>query len=297
MAEPSFSLDPPPGTYPYRFTQDDRFQYRAKVQSAGDCLEFVVRAVDTRRCAEQDYRNWLGVKRGKRLEPPPDTEREDSIRRSTERARRMVRLLCLEMRADRLLTFTTRETYAIDQLQVIWDRFCRMARTFDPSFKYIAVPEPHKDRDHWHIHAAYRGWVNINVVRRMWQAAIFSVTGRPHHSDASGARSPGNVDIQFRGRGAGISRARRIAGYISKYITKDLIERFNKKRYWHTKGVKVPESVREWLESKDLNTAVIELMRAHGLLVDGQFPAVKVWRPGNLAFFWVEKDSLPPPPF
>jgi hypothetical protein len=297
MAEPLFSLDPPPGTYPYRHTQDDRFQYRAKVQPAGECLEFVVRAVDTRRAAEADYRAWAGIPRGKRTEPESDQDRDDSIRRSTERARRMVRLLSLEMGADRLLTFTTRDTYALDTLQVIWDRFCRMARAFDPSFSYIAVPEPHADKDHWHIHAAYKGWVNINVVRRMWHAAICSVTGRGKHSDTAGTRSPGNVDVQYRGKASGIQKARRIAGYISKYITKDLIERFNKKRYWHTKGVKVPEAKRKWLEADNLDEAMREVMASYGLLVDGQFPVCKVWKPGNLVFFWVHSDQLPAPPF
>lgn len=298
MAEdPFFGPQPSPGVYPYRYTQDDRFQFRAKVQPAGECLEFVVRPVDTRKCAEADYRSWAGLARGRRLEPPTDEERADSIRRATERAKRMVRLLSLQLGADRLLTFTTRDTYAIETLQVMWDRFCRMARTFDPSFAYIAVPEPHKDQEHWHIHAAYKGWVNINVLRRMWHSSILSVTGRSGSSDTSGRRSPGNVDVQYRGRASGVHGARKIAGYISKYITKELVTRFNKKRYWHTKGVSVPGVQRRWLEAGDLNAAVRETMRLYGLLVDDQFPVCKVWQPGNLAYFWVEVHQLDPPPF
>lgn len=300
VSEPSFDTSPPPGAFPHRFTQDDRFQYRVKVQPAGQCLEFVVRAADTRKAADADYRSWAGIPRGKRL-PSEKTEedRQDDLRRSTERAKRMARLLCLQLGADRLLTFTTRDVLPLETLQVAWDRFCRMARTFDPSFAYIAVPEPHpSNEDHWHVHAAYRGWVNINVVRRMWHAALLTVLGRGRGSDTSGARAPGNVDVQYRGRGAaGISRARRIAGYIGKYITKDLVQRFNKKRYWHTKGVRVPEAQRQWLEADNLDEALREVMRSYGLLVDGGLPVCKVWKPGNLAFFWVDVGKLPEPPF
>jgi hypothetical protein len=298
MADALQSIDQPPlGAYPYRFTQDDRHQYRVKVQPAGECLEFVVRSVDTERCAAADYRAWAGLPKGKRIEPLTDRDREDLIRRSTERAKRMVRLLSLELGADRLLTFTTRDTYALDKLQVMWDRFVRMARTFDPSFAYIAVPEPHKDHEHWHIHAAYKGWININVVRRMWHAAIHTVSGRGGNRNTAGACSPGNVDVQYRGRAHGVQKTRRIAGYIAKYITKGLIERFNKKRYWHTKGVTVPEAQRRWLEADNMDDAVRETMRAYGLLVDDQFPVCKVWKPGNLAFFWIETSHLDPPPF
>lgn len=301
QTEPYSPLNsPPPGVFPYRHTQDDRHQYRVKVQPAGKCLEFVVRSVDTQKCADADYRAWAGIKRGQRVEPLTDTDRQDILRRSTERAKRQVRLLALTMGADRLLTFTTRETYALETLQVIWDRFCRLARAFDPSFQYIAVPEPHKDRDHWHIHAAYRGWININVCRRMWHAAIASVNGRSSDRAASyaGKGSPGNVDVQYRGRKgvSDISKARRIAGYISKYITKELVERFNKKRYWHTKGIKVEERKMQWLEAATLKDAIVETMRRFGLLVDNQFPVCSaVWNPGNMAFFWVETHALEPP--
>lgn len=299
LEPPEFSLSPPPGAFPYRYTQDDRFQYRVKVQPAGECLEFVVRAVDTRKVADAAYRQWAGIPRGPRLEPSTDADREDALRRSTERAKRSARLLCLQLGADRLLTFTTRAVLPLETLQVVWDRFCRLARTFDSSFAYIAVPEPHPTNpDHWHIHAAYKGWVNINVLRRMWHAALFSVHGRPKTSSGSGKDSPGNVDVQYRGRGArGIQRARRIASYIGKYITKDLLQRFNKKRYWHTKGVRVPDAQRSWLEAENLDEAMREVMRSYGLLVDDGLPMVKVWKPGNLAFFWTDVRSLPEPPF
>jgi hypothetical protein len=131
----------------------------------------------------------------------------------------------------------------------------------------------------------------------MWQAALCTVLGRGQSAAVDGARSPGNVDVQYRGRASGVHRPRRIAAYISKYITKELIERFNKKRYWHTKGVRVPEAQRLWLESDKLDEAVIEVMRRYGLMVDGCFQGSRIWKPGNLAFFWIEAHQLEPPPF
>lgn len=295
---------PPPGTYPHRFTDDDRYQYRVKVQPAGDSLEFVVRCSDTRKSALADHRAFHGIGRQPRYAPPDDQDRADSLRRSLERSKRMVRLLAIQIRADRLITFTTRETYDRPTLQTIWDRFHRLARRVCGGFAYVAVPEPHPSNpDHLHIHAATHGWINVNIIRKCWQAAIVSVDGRararahagPH--GMAGAGSPGNVDIQYRGKAHGLAKTRRIATYIGKYITKDVLPLFNKKRYWVTKGVSVPDPQRKWLEAENLDAALIEVMREWGLLVDGEFPAVKVWKPGNLAFFWVALADLPEPPF
>lgn len=114
---------------------------------------------------------------------------------------------------------------------------------------------------------------------------------------ASGKGSPGNVDVQYRGRSHGLAKTRRIAGYIGKYITKDIEPIFNKKRYWSTKGVSVPQPSRKWLKADNIDDALIEVMREWGLMVDGEYPALKVWNPGNLAFFWVPVAGLPEPPF
>lgn len=295
---------PPPGKYPHRFTQDDRFQYRVKVQPAGDCLEFTVRASDTRLAASADYRSFHGIGRAPRLHPPDDQEREDSIRRSVERSKRMVRLAALQIRADRLVTFTTRGVYDRPTLVVVWDRFLRLVRRVCPGFLYVAVPEPHKENpEHLHVHAAVHGWVNVKVLRRCWHAAILSVDAGARArcaaspSGVRGSGSPGNVDVSYKGRCKDLKSARRIAAYIGKYISKELVPIFNKKRYFLSKGVAIPEARRKWLESDNLDEALREVMREWGLLVDGEYPAVKVWKPGNLAFFWVGQDSLPAPPF
>lgn len=302
MGEPDYT-SPPPGAYPYRYTHEDRFQYRVKVQPAGDCLEFIVRASDTRLPAMAEHRAFHGVGRQPRIAPADDADREDSVRRSVERSRRMVRLLALQIRADRLVTFTTRESYDRPTLQVIWDRFHRLVRRVCGGFAYIAVPEPHKDKNHLHIHAAIHGWVNIKLLRRCWHAAICSVDSGARSrvaaspGGATGSAAPGNVDVQYRGKAHGLAKTRRIAGYIGKYITKDLLPVFNKKRYWCTKGVKVPEPQRKWLQADNLDAALLEVMREWGLIVDQEYPALKVWKPGNLAFFWVPLDGLPEPPF
>lgn len=295
---------PPRGAFPHRFTHDDRFQYRVKVQPAGDSLEFVVRASDTRLAAAADRNAFFGIGRGPRIAPAPDADRDDSIRRSVERSKRMVRLCALHIRADRLITFTTRAVYDRQTLVVIWDRFCRLVRRVCAGFLYVAVPEPHPSNPaHLHVHAAVHGWVNVNILRRCWHAAIFSVdAGARARSAASGtgvkgAGAPGNVDIRYRGRVADLKAARRIAAYIGKYITKDLAPLYNKKRYWVSSGVAVPAPTRKWLAAEDLDSALREVMRDWGLLVDGELPPLQVWNPGNLAFFWVPLSGLPEPPF
>lgn len=300
---PDIPGEPVTGQYPYRYTQDDRFQYRVKVQPAGECLEFVVRAADTRLAAIADRNAWLGIGRGPRSAPSDDADREDSIRRSVERSRRMVRLLAINIRADRLVTFTTRFVYDRPTLQVIWDRFHRGCRRLMGGFQYVAVPEPHPSNpEHLHIHVAINGYIPVNRLRKLWHAAICSVDGgaRAHaaaHGGTGGKGSPGNVDINYRGRSNGVKSTRRIASYIGKYITKDLLPIYNKKRYWVTKGVSLPDAQRKWLSADDLDEAVREVMRMHGLLVDQEYPPLQVWKPGNLAFFWVPVAGLPEPPF
>src|SRR5664279_873753 len=102
-----FTLEPPPGQYPYRFTQDDRFQYHVKVQPVAGQLEFSIRTVDTRLAASAALRAFQGYP--KRVGPAPHTDRDDNIRKAKLRAKSQVKLLAMELGVDRLLTFTIRK--------------------------------------------------------------------------------------------------------------------------------------------------------------------------------------------
>lgn len=196
-------------------------------------------------------------KRGKPKEKDEAAEKRD-LEKCAYRAARRVRLLCIEIRADRLLTLTTRNKLNdYDEVTATWKRFMRILENGGEKFEYVAVPELHKNCEHYHIHAAINGFVRVEMLRRCWQIALGG------KGDESGANAVGNVDIK-RNKRRHYDKNRQtigIAKYISKYITKSYIEhhQFNRKRYWAPRTIKLPESSGEWMRAETLADAVLEL--------------------------------------
>jgi hypothetical protein len=293
---------PTVGQYPHRFTHEERFQYRVKVQPVAGRLEFSIRCVDTRLAANAARREFEGRPiRGQYATIAADPE--DSARRSRLRAKNTVRLLALEMRIDRMFTFTIRKVgdpLPYDTVLKAWDLFRRsMERNFS-GFRYIATPEKQQNGQ-WHIHAGTCGFANINNLRKCWLDALNQVLGRSKML-VHGADSPGNVNVTNKRpiRGDWVKKATRIAQYIAKYIGKSMEAAFNRKKYFHTYGVKITEAQRKWLASLDRDSAVVEVMRLYGLLDEsaGVFVGfdIDVWRRvGCSAWFSVDVDDIPPP--
>jgi hypothetical protein len=189
---------------------------------------------------------------------------------------------------------------AYDDVLKAWDIYRRAMEKYYPDFRYIATPELQKNGQ-WHIHCGTAGFMNINILRRLWQYALNRVLGRDK-TLVSGADSPGSVNIATRGRilGDRVRKSSRIAGYISKYIGKALEVAFNRKKYFHSYGVAITPAQRRWIEATTRDGALSEVMRAYGLLDEaaGVFVGwdLKVWkRDAVSAWFSVELDSIPPP--
>ena len=167
-------------------------------------------------------------------------------------------------------------------------------------FEYVAVPERHpKNPEHFHLHVAYRGRTPFNLMRRLWHMSLEARHGRRVTKIMRGADSPGNIDVQsIKGR-TDVKRCRKIAKYISKYITKDLIAEFNRRRYWPSKGINVQDAKVYWLDSLNMTDAIRE---ACMMLGEWEFligaPAQKIFCPSDrVAWFAVEPERSPPPPF
>jgi hypothetical protein len=197
---------------------------------------------------------------GKRTKPK--NRDESNIQRDREkaayRAARKVRQFCIEIRADRLLTLTSRNLLNdYDELIATWKRFMRILETAGEKFDYIAIPELHKNGEHYHVHAAINDFIRADLLRRCWQIALGG------KGDERGADALGNVDIKQGKRGYQDpnKRAVAIARYISKYITKSYLEhhQFNRKRYWVPRTIKLPESTAEWMQAETVAEAVQEL--------------------------------------
>jgi hypothetical protein len=289
-------FEPVAGNYPFRHTQDDRFQYRVKVQPVAGQLEFSIRPVDTRLAALAAQREWQGFPL--RVGRSPETDREDNIRKAKLRAKARVKLLAMELGVDRLLTFTIRKVgdfcVPYDDVLKAWDYFRRMAQKWDPTFAYVAAPEVQKNGQ-WHVHAGVRGYVNVRILTRMWQGALNRVLGRSQ-SLVHGVDSPGTVNITKKLEGETLKKAKNIARYIAKYIGKALDSGFNRKSHFHTSGIEVSPAKALWLEAETRDGAIMEVLRKWGLVDDLCIPKVDIWfRDSCSAWFTVPAESIPPP--
>lgn len=280
-------------------------QYRLKVRQFSNVpAEFTVQKVDFEpefervQKAYYDGRSSVGRPVGKRA--PGAARSAESLERAQRRAKTTVRLLVTELAPSALVTFTTRETMPMDALLWCWQHFTRSMRLVGVEFEYVAVPERHPSNpEHLHLHAAYRGRTPFALMRRCWHMALEARHGRKTNVVLRGAESPGNIDVQRIKARESIARIRKIAKYISKYITKDLISEFNRKRYWPSKGVQLQGAAVFWLDSLTHFDAVREACRMMGAWDDDfAVPLQRLFSPSDrVTWCALNPDDFPPPPF
>ena len=109
---------------------------------------------------------------------------------------------------------------------------------------YVLVPEKHK-KGNIHLHVATHGFVDEKRLKRYWYLCV-------------GGAGMGNVTISYKQHLTQLQRATGVAGYISKYISKQIgYAEFNKKRYWASRH-KLPKSEKIILKAKSLVEAMKE---------------------------------------
>lgn len=250
------------------------------------------------RAYENGHTNCTTRRGGVRVKK--SVQNPEVIERSQRRAKIQLRLLATELAPNALVTFTTRELLTVDQLLECWQNFTRLMRSAGVDFKAIAVPERHPSNpDHFHLHAAYRGRANIKTIRRLWHIALEARHGRRITKTLEKSQSPGNIDVQpIKGR-TDIKRCRKIARYISKYITKDLIAEFNRRRYWPSKGINLQDAKVYWLDSLSMTDAIREACMMLGEWDDlANVPSQHLFNPSDrVCWFAVDPGRSPPPPF
>ena len=193
----------------------------------------------------QDLRLRPRGVRGKRealqdeTEQDVSTKADKSLRTSVERSKRMIRKRCKQIRADRMLTLSTRANETrIEVWAKWWDEFRRRLNRVQ-EFHYVAVLERQK-RGAWHIHIAVSGRQNWKLLRSIW----LSVIGKAGTDGAVNDSIKGFKKLCVFRKVGGKGRAMRhlIATYIAKYVGKGANDvGFNKKRYWTSKGIVLPE--------------------------------------------------------
>lgn len=184
----------------------------------------------------------------------------------------------------------------------MWGYFVRFLRLADIDFQYVAVLERHPSNpEHLHMHVAWRGkgFVNYNMLRRFWHMAIGKHRGFKVTRVLRGDDSPGNVqDRQVKASAGSYRHTEKIAKYIGKYITKDLISDFNKKRYWQSTGISVAETQVFWLSALSMPDALREGLGMFGLWdLGADVPLQSPWmcREGRVAWLAMDPKLLEPP--
>ena len=215
--------------------------------------------------------------RGPRAPRPDEQTSLENIERAGRRAKRQVRYAVREMRADRLLTLTTREQRSTPEVMLDrWQRWLRLLdRRKSGRFHYVAVLERHPSNpEHLHIHVAIAVFLPVDVLRECWWQVC-------------GGRAMGNVHIKRLGGPDDLRRVSRVASYISKYVMKESIVRFNKKRYWVSR-VGLTEIERHVLGARNVGDAYAQAKSILG------FSGARVrdeWISVEQGVFWVQRLS------
>jgi len=288
---PSWEHDRP-GNYPI-YEEPEHFLATVHGFDAGG-FEATIRCLDLQRLVDARLRP-----RGQRK--PVEKRDERDILRAVARAKKTIRHAVKTIGASHLLTLTTREhENSPETLAVRWKRFVRAYRVVSKDeFPYVALPERHPlNPKHWHLHVAVRGFVNVRIARRLWW-------------ECCDGRGMGNVDVRHikvgvHGNGmpkGPLIKSERIARYLSKYMSKDLIfaHRADKKRYWRSEFA-LPVARRYWLKARPgkggLDAALAEFLSRFSLSQD----ALSVWMFPDESGFWCSynphaymEDPCPPP--
>lgn len=159
-------------------------------------------------------------------------DKDKSIQASISRTKRMIKDYARNNDFDYFvtLTFDTKKIDSTNQYIVLsaTQRYTRMLR--QQGVKYLIVPELHADGHKIHLHALIKGAIPLRDSGKLdkYKRTIFNVPSWQFgYSTAIKISNENDSTLK-------------IANYIVKYITKDLVCNFDKKRYWASKALTKP---------------------------------------------------------
>lgn len=155
---------------------------------------------------------------------------DESLLRSIFRTKTTISDIVLCNEFDLFATFTFKsDRQDIDKCKRKMQDWLKSQQKFHGKFSYIIVPEFHKDKKSLHFHALMKNY-----------------TGK---LTDSGKKINNRKAYNFAGYEKGWSSAvyidnvEKVSSYVKKYITKEMVNTFGKKRYWCSKGLKRPELI------------------------------------------------------
>lgn len=181
----------------------------------------------------------LGAKpkktRDKGLIPRFLRDREDD--RAVRHAKTTIHDIVLCNSFDHFVTFTfdpkkVKSRHDVGYLKIRMHRWLEYQRKSHGRFQYLIVAETHKDGAiHFHaLFAGYKGPLKDSGVKH---------EGRPVYNLASwryGFSTAKIIDQTPESR-------QKVAGYVTKYISKEMVTFPGKKRYWVSQGLKRPAKI------------------------------------------------------
>lgn len=191
----------------------------------------------------------------------------------------------------RRLTLSTRANETrIEVWATWWDEFRRRLNKMQ-DFHYAAVLE-RQQRGAWHIRVAVSGRQNWKLLRSIWLSVITKSGTDATVNDSISRLKNGRCFKRIEGKGRAMRH--RIATYIAKYIGKDADRStFNKKRYWTSRGIVVPEAkpyehLRNECGAREAVISAHECILSGGGMCDG---AQYFWNQG-IGVFWMASRNI-----
>jgi len=164
----------------------------------------------------------------------------EDVFRSLRRTKTTISDIVQCNRFDYFVTFTFKsERDNVDKCKSKLSGWLKRERKRQPNsdmFRYLIVPEYHKDGKSLHFHALITGELKLKPTK------IFQKGRRVYNIE--NYRSGFTTAVK-------IDNIEKVSSYIKKYITKDMPQFSGKKRYWNSKHLIRPES--HWTTDDLLN--------------------------------------------
>lgn len=187
-------------------------------------------------------------KKGRTVNRSSENPSDDAITESLRRTRTTIFDYALSNDFEYFVTFTFNpkkiDRYSIDETFNTMKYWLNRQKKHSPDFAYVIVPEFHKDGA-IHFHALIRAYNGDMKPTKVFQNGkrVYNVAGF-----TSGFTNAQKMD----------DNQEKTAGYITKYITKDTINRFNKRRYWASRNLQKPVKHYESLEALNVSQYIID---------------------------------------
>lgn len=150
---------------------------------------------------------------------------------SVTRSKTAIKDIALCNNFELFCTFTfAKNRDNVDKCLNQFKQWLKNQKAKSPELAYLAVPEYHKDKKAIHFHVLlknFNGRLKNSQLTTKFGRAIYNIKSYRLGFTTAVKIDPSDHAI--------------IANYITKYVTKDLICKFNKKRYWCSRGLTRPE--------------------------------------------------------